>query len=261
MSMTNKVKQALVNRQVTFGSWLQIGACPGVAEILANAGYDWLVVDCEHSAIDVEGFTALARGMHGRGPLPLARVRENDTLAIRQMLDAGAQGIIVPLVNNADEARRAVAAAKYPPQGIRGFCFSRMNDYGVNFDEYAAAANDNIALIVMIESRQAVEEIDKILNVSGVDGVLIGPYDLSGSYELTGQTNHPTIRAAREKVAAACQRHGKSAGLHLVHPTRESIQDTIDHGFTFIALGVDMVFLNEASRSALNLAREISAGN
>jgi 2-keto-3-deoxy-L-rhamnonate aldolase RhmA len=260
MSMTNKVKKALINRQVTLGSWIQIGACPGIAEILANAGYDWLAVDCEHSDIDVEGFSSLARGMHGRGPLPLARVRENDTLAIRQMLDAGAAGVIVPMVNSADEARKAVAAAKYPPQGIRGFCFSRMNNYGVHFSEYAASANDNVAVVVMIESRQAVDEIDEILSVDGVDGTLIGPYDLSGSYGLTGQTSHPTVQAACKRVVDACKEHGKAAGLHLVYPAKESIQDAINHGFTFIALGVDMVFLNEAARSALNTAREILAG-
>jgi len=251
----NKVRKALLNREVTLGSWIQIGACPALAEILANAGYDWLGVDCEHSDIGVEGFTALARGMHGRGAVPLARVRENDTLAIRQMLDAGALGVIVPLVNSAEEARKAVAAAKYPPLGVRGFCFSRMNDYGTNFDAYAAQANDDIAVVVMIESKRAVEDIDAILAVEGVDGVFIGPYDLSGSYGLTGQTSHPTVRSACRSVVEACARHGKAAGLHLVNPTPEAIGKTLAEGFTFIALGVDMVFLNQASRAALENAR------
>ena len=195
--------------------------------------------------------------MHGRGTIPFARVRENDTLAIRQVLDAGAQGIIVPLVNTADEAKRAVAAAKYPPQGLRGFCFSRMNDYGTKFDEYAANANENIAVVVMIESKQAVENIDEILAVEGVDGVFIGPYDMSGSYGLVGQTDHPVIRDACRKVVKACEKHGKSAGLHLVNPTPEAISKTIADGFTFIALGVDMVFLNQAARTALNTARDM----
>lgn len=252
--INNPIRKALLERTPTFGSWLQIGPYPAVAEILANAGYDWLGVDCEHSDIDVEGFTALARGMHGRGALPLARVRENDTLAIRQVLDAGAQGIIVPLVNTAEEAK-AVAAAKYPPQGVRGFCFSRMNNYGTNFDEYARTANENIAVVVMIESKQAVDNIDSILEVDGVDGVFIGPYDMSGSYGLIGQTSHPVIQEACKKVVMACRKHGKSAGLHLVNPTPEAISKTIQDGFTFIALGVDMVFLNQAADTALNMAR------
>mgnify|MGYP000495307562 CR=1 FL=1 len=259
MSITNPIRKALIDRTPTFGSWLQIGPYPALAEILANAGYDWLGVDCEHSEIDVEGFTALARGMYGRGALPLARVRENDTLAIRQMLDAGAQGIIVPLVNSAEEAKEAVAAAKYPPQGVRGFCFSRMNEYGTKFDEYAANANDNIAVVVMIESKQAVENIDEILAVDGVDGVFIGPYDMSGSYGLIGQTSHPIIKEACAEVVAACQRHGKAAGLHLVKPDVDSIAKTIADGFTFIALGVDMVFLQQAAGAALTTARKTVA--
>ncbi len=257
MSITNPIRKALLERTPVFGSWLQIGPYPAVAEILSNIGFDWLGVDCEHSEIDVEGFTALARGMHGRSTRPLARVRENDTLAIRQMLDAGAQGIIVPLVNTAEEAKKAVAAAKYPPQGIRGFCFSRMNEYGTDFDEYAANANDNIAVVVMIESKQAVENIDKILEVEGVDGILIGPYDLSGSYGLTGKTDHPIVKEACQKISDACRSHGKSAGLHLVRPDAESIARTIRDGFTFIALGVDMVFLQQAAGYALQVARKV----
>jgi 2-dehydro-3-deoxyglucarate aldolase len=256
MSITNKVRKALLNREVILGSWIQIGPYPALAEILANAGYDWLGIDCEHSDIDVEGFTALARGMHGRGAIPLARVRENDTLAIRQILDAGAQGIIVPLVNTAAEAVKAVAAAKYPPQGIRGFCFSRMNDYGLNFIDYTKNANDNIAVVVMIESKQAVENIDEILAINGVDGVFIGPYDMSGSYGLTGQIDHQVIKDACRTVVDACSRHNKSAGLHLVHPTPEAIIQTLADGFTFIALGVDMVFLNQAASFALGSARQ-----
>lgn len=259
MTTANKVKQALLCRKVTLGSWIQIGPYPALAEIIANAGYDWIGIDCEHSDIDVEGFTALARGMYGRGAVPFARVRENDTMAIRQVLDAGAQGIIVPLVNTAEEAKKAVSTAKYPPKGVRGFCFSRMNDYGMNFAEYAETANENIAVVVMIESKQAVENIDAILEVDGVDGVFIGPYDMSGSYNFVGQTSHPVIQDACRKVVVACEKHGKSAGVHLVNPTPEAISKIIANGFTFIALGVDMVFLNQASRSALNSAEQVTA--
>ena len=251
MSVTNPVRKALLERKATFGSWIQIGPYSALAEILSNVGFDWLSVDCEHSDIDVEGFTALARGMYGRGTVPMVRVRENDMLAIRQMLDAGAQGVIVPLVNTAEDARRAVAAAKYPPQGVRGFCFSRMNEFGTKFAEYAASANENIAVVVMIESKQAVENIDEIMSVDGVDGVLIGPYDMSGSYGVTGDTSHPLIKGACRAVVEGCRRHGKSAGLHLVKPDEAAITATIAEGFTFIALGVDMIFIQQAAGVAL----------
>jgi len=142
---SNKFKKALLDRKLTFGSWIQTGPYPAIAEILAEAGFDWLAIDCEHSDINIEGLASLARGMYGRKSVPLVRVRENDVLAIRQALDIGAQGVIVPLVNSAEEALKAVKAAKYPPKGIRGFCFSRMNNYGMDFKSYAETANDDIS--------------------------------------------------------------------------------------------------------------------
>lgn len=255
----NAVRKALLERRPTIGTWVQIGH-PAVGEIFGNAGFDWVAVDGEHTDIDVQGFTDVARGLYGRGPEPFIRVRENDTLAIRQMLDAGARGVIVPLVNNAEEARRAVAAAKYPPQGVRGFCFSRMNDYGVAFEDYVQNANDDIAVVVMIESKEAVEGIDSILAVEGVDGVFIGPYDLSGSYGIPGQTHHPLVQEGCRKVLDACKRAGKSAGLHVVIPTEENIAKALEDGFTFIAVGVDTVFLDEACRKALAVSRGAAKG-
>lgn len=250
----NKVREALLDRRVTFGSWIQINH-PAVAEILADSPFDWLAADCEHTDIDVKGFTDLARGMYGRGPEPFARVRENDTLAIRQVLDAGARGVIVPLIDSAEAAKKAVAAAKYPPEGIRGFCFSRMNDYGAKFDDYAKTANDDTAVVVMIEGKKAIENIDEILAVDGVDGVFIGPYDLSGSYGLPGKTSDPLVLEGCRTVLEACKNLGKSAGLHVVIPTEENIVKALKDGFTFIAIGVDTEFLHQASRQSLNAAK------
>jgi 2-keto-3-deoxy-L-rhamnonate aldolase RhmA len=254
----NPVREALLRRRVTLGTWVQIGHA-AVAEVLAEAGFEWIAVDCEHTDIDVEGFTRLARGMHGRGPVPLVRVRENDTLAIRQALDAGARGVIVPLVSNAEEAARAVAAAKYPPEGVRGFSFSRMNKWGVDFDDYAARANRDVAVVAMVESRQAVQEIDAILAVDGVDGAFIGPYDLSGSYGAPGRTDAAEVVEACRSVVEACRRAGKSAGLHVVIPTAEAIAQAVQDGFTFLALAVDTVLLDRAAREALGAARDAVA--
>jgi 2-keto-3-deoxy-L-rhamnonate aldolase RhmA len=176
------------------------------------------------------------------------------------MLDAGAMGVIVPLVNTAEEARRAVAAAKYPPMGVRGFAFGRMNDHGMNFDEYTAKANDNVAVVVMAESKEAVANIDAILAVDGVDGAFIGPYDLSGSYGMPGQTGHELVEQGCRAVAAACRKAGKSAGRHVVNPTQENISKAIADGFTFIGLGMDTVFLDQAGRAALAGARAYRKG-
>ena len=250
----NPVRKALLDREITIGTWIQIGH-PVSAEVLANAGYDWIAADMEHTDIGIETFTSLARAMYGRGPIPMARVRENDTLAIRQVLDAGAMGVIVPLVNSPEEAEQAVAAAKYAPRGVRGFSFVRANNYGEDFDDYVRCANDDIAVVVMIESKDAVENIDRILEVEGVDGTFLGPYDMSGSYGVPGQTSHPDVVDACRRVVEACGRHSKSAGLHVLELSPEAIETAIADGFTFIGLGIDTVFLQQASKAAIEAAR------
>jgi len=207
----------------------------------------------EHAIRTVAPYLAL--GMYGRRAVPLARVRENDVLAIRQVLDMGAQGVIVPLVNSAEEAAQAVRAARYPPAGIRGYAFSRMNEWGREFDAYAAKANDAVAVVVMIESKEGAEHIDAILDVEGVDGVFIGPYDLSGSFNVPGQTEAAPVRKACRRVLDACANAGKSAGIHVVIPTPKAIASAIEDGFTFLALGVDTVFLGGGARDASAISK------
>ena len=223
----NSIRKALIERNITFGTWIQIGH-PAAAEILANTGFDWIAVDCEHTDIEIECFSNIARGMYGRVPVPLVRVRENNILAIRQVIDAGAEGVIVPLISTAEDAKKAVAAAKYPPLGVRGYAFSRVNNWGVDFDSYSKSANDDVAVIVMIETKQAVDNIDEILSVEGVDGVFIGPYDLSGSYGIAGQTSNPIVLKACANIVETCFKHSKSAGIHVVIPTSQEIKRTID---------------------------------
>ncbi len=261
MSLTtiNPVKQKLKRGEVSFGSWMQIGH-PAVAEILSQVGFDWIALDMEHSDMGVRDFTDAARGMHGRGPsplgtIPLARVRENNTLAIRQVLDSGAWGVIVPLVNSADEARRAVQATKFPPEGIRGTAFFRGNDYGLTFTEYMAHANRESIVMVMIETKEAVESIDDILRVEGVDGVFIGPYDLSLSYGIPGKLADPIMTKARQKVLEACKRAQKAAGIHMVQSDKASLRTTIEEGFTFIGLSMDTLFLDRAARETFQNAK------
>lgn len=245
------IRKALLDRSITLGSWIQIGHAAS-GEILARAGYDWLAVDMEHTDIGYDTFTAIARGVN----IPmLARVEQNETLAIRRVLDAGACGVIVPLVNTKAEAERAVAAAKYPPKGVRGFAYIRPNNYGVDFDAYAKTANDDIAVVVMIESKEGVANIDAILSVDGVDGVFIGPYDMSGSFGVPGETSHPLVVKACADVVAACTRAKKSAGLHVIVPDEANVKRAFDQGFTFIALGIDTYFIANASKAALDQAR------
>ncbi len=254
MLTTNPVREALLSCRPTLGSWIQIGH-PVSAEILANAGFDWLAIDCEHTDIDVAEATSLMRAMSRTSCLPIVRVAENNTLQIRRLLDAGARGIIVPMVNSAEQARRAVAAAKYPPTGVRGFGFCRANDHGCAFNDYVQHANDDILVVAQIEHINAVDCIDDILAVEGVDGVFIGPYDLSGSLDITGELGHPKMQEAMSRLHAACKSAGKAAGLHVVAPEANAIQKALADGFTFLALSVDIVFMNHSARHCLQTAR------
>jgi 2-keto-3-deoxy-L-rhamnonate aldolase RhmA len=251
----NPVKQALRQRELCVGSWLQIGH-PAGAEILARAGFAWLAADCEHGEVEIGDLGNLFRAMAPFGTVPLVRVRENDTMEIRRALDLGAQGVIVPLINDGAEARKAVAAARYPPAGVRGFAFQRANHWGGDFDAYVAGANATIAVVAMVESKAAVDSIDAILAEEGIDGVFIGPYDLSGSYGMPGKTDAPVIREACRQVADACARAGKSAGQHIVKPTAEKVRAAVAQGFTFLALGMDTVFLAEGAAAAQRLLPE-----
>ena len=249
----NAFRCALLRREVTLGTWLQINR-PTAAEVLANTGYDWIAIDIEHTDIDVVSLTQLLRGVYGRGVAPIARVSHNDVLEIRRALDLGSAGVLVPFVNTAEEARRAVAAAKYPPLGVRGFSFSRANDWGVSFEEDARIANEATAVIVMIESREGVEQIEQIASVPGVDAAFIGPYDLSGSYGIPGQTDDPRVRAACCRVIDACQAAHKSVGLLLPYPTASGIRRAVTDGYNLICIGIDTVFLDQGARAARALA-------
>lgn len=250
----NIVRKALLKRRVTIGSWLQIGH-PASAELLDRVGFDWLAIDCEHGIIDLETATAMMRAMNRA--VPLVRVTENSAISIRRALDAGAWGVIIPMVNTPEDARQAVEAAKYAPTGNRGFGYCRANAYGYDFDNYLERANDEIAVIVQIEHTQAAQNIEQILRVEGIDGILVGPYDLTGSMGIPGQLENPKVEAILNRILEACLEAGKSAGIHDVRPTPDSVSHLIEKGFTFLAIGVDMVFIQTAAQNIIEFTREI----
>ncbi len=251
--MKNKLRHALLERQVTLGSWIQIGH-PVCAEVMARAGFDWLCVDLEHGAIDLETTTNIFRGLSGFDCIPVARLPLNDPIWIHRTLDAGARALIIPMVKTAAEAERAVREAKYPPQGARGIGYSRANLYGADFESYVASANDEIAMVMQIEHKDAISNLDAILRVEGVDGVFIGPLDLSGSMGITGQLDHPQMKAALEVYRTACRAHKKAAGMHIIRPDQASIRRALDEGYTMLALGLDDVFIEQSARVALRAA-------
>ncbi len=253
------LKKRIAARDLTIGSWLSFGY-PGVCEVMATAGFDWLVVDMEHTAIDVSQAQQLIQIIDLAGCVPLVRVGENDPLAIKRAMDAGAHGVIVPMVNTAEEARRAVSSVLYPPAGTRGVGLGRAHAYGLGFEKYKAWAEQETVLIVQIEHIEGVDNLEEILAVDGVDGFIVGPYDLSGSLGRPGDFAHPEVAAALDRVRRIMSESAKVGGYHVVHSNQQELRDRIDQGYRFVAYGDDMVFLAEKVRAEADFVRQHTSG-
>ena len=244
------LKQKLQNRELTIGSWITLGH-PSIAEIMAKAGYDWLTVDMEHSAITLHQAQQLIQVIELCGCVPLVRVGDNDPNLIKRVMDAGAHGVIVPMVNTREDAKQAVASVKYPPYGFRGVGLARAQGYGASFEEYKQWNDDESIVIVQIEHIKAVENLEDILTVEGVDGFIIGPYDLSGSLGVPGKFDHPDVIAALEKVKETTNRLDALSGFHVIPPTIEDLQEKVAEGYLFVAHSLDILFLGEGCRSSI----------
>jgi 2-dehydro-3-deoxyglucarate aldolase len=251
---TNPIKKALREGKPTIGSWITLGH-PAVAEILSLSGFDWLVVDLEHSVIGLDEMQALFQAMGGAGTVPLVRMGENNPRLISRVMDAGAYGVIVSMVNSVEEAERAVRAVKYPPMGERGVGLSRAQSYGLSFKDYAGSINDESLVVVQIEHAKAVDALEDILAVEGVDAFFVGPYDLSASMGAAGDFENPKVKAALARVMDVGGRLGVPAGIHVVEPDTGEVFQRLDEGYRFIAFSVDMLFL---TRTAANAMREIA---
>lgn len=247
--MENKVKQKLINGKVSVGSWLTF-AHTAIAEIMAESGFDWLAIDMEHSVIGIHDIEPLAQAISASGCIPLVRLSSNDPVLTKRVMDAGAYGVIVPMVNTREEAEKAVRAVKYPPDGDRSVGLYRAQGWGVKFEEYKNTVNKESLVIVQIEHRQAVENIADIISVNGLDGVMIGLYDMSGSFGVIGELNHPLIKQAQAKVLEVAKIANKIAGIHVVSPSLSDVEDKIKDGFTFIAYSTDAIMLNDKCREA-----------
>ncbi|MDQ3516652.1 MAG: aldolase/citrate lyase family protein [Gemmatimonadota bacterium] len=260
LAMASAIKDKLRRGEPSLGSWMSM-AHVSIAEILAGAGYDWVVVETEHTAIDVSEVLPLLIAIERRGAIPLVRLAWNDPIQAKAVMDSGAAGVLVPMINSREEAVRAVDAVKYPPLGQRGVGLARAQGYGEDFKEYVRTANDNTLLLVQIEHVDAVANISDIAKVEGIDGFYIGPYDLSLSMGIPGQIDHPDIEAAKKEVVAAALANNLAAGIHLVHPdtAASGVEAAIGDGYTFIALGTDILFLGDSARSLQRAAAAAAA--
>ena len=246
------IKEKFRKQQVTIGSWITL-AHPGIAEIMAKAGFDWLAVDMEHSVITIREAEELIRVIDLCGAVPLVRLSANDPVQIKRVMDAGAHGVIVPMVNSVAQAEQAVSAVRYPPQGRRGVGLARAQGYGSSFDKYLDWVNKESIVIVQVEHIDAVNNLEAILAVDGVDGFIVGPYDLSGSLGVPGQFDNPLMKEAMQRIETVGTVSGKAPGIHVVEPDIEELKLRIEQGYRFVAYSVDIRMLDCACRSALEV--------
>ena len=236
------------------GSWLSLGSST-VAEIMAKAGYDFLVVDLEHSPTSIESAAEMIRVIDLAGCSPLVRLPEFSPAMIKQVLDAGAHGIVVPNVHSAELAEAAVRATRYPPEGTRGVGLHRAQGYGNSFLEYFESARTNLVVIVQIESNSGVQNIEKIVAVDGIDAVMIGPYDLSADLGVPGKFDSESFVQSVQRVIQAASNARVATGIHVVEPDPAAIESSLKDGHRFLVYSVDMRILDVGARLGGDILR------
>ena len=237
-----KIRNQLKNGDHSIGGWIQIPHA-SVAEIMGQAGYDWVAVDMEHGAIAPHQLPDLFRALELGNTLPLARLAQGAVKDCKQALDAGAGGVIVPMVESAGQLESVRDACRWPPAGTRGVAFSRANLFGKYFESYVNEAQSPL-LVAMIEHISAVDNIDAILDVKGLDAILIGPYDLSASMGMTAQFDNQEFVRAITRIKQAAEDKQIPSGIHVVEPSETALKEKLGHGYRFIAYSIDSVMLN-----------------
>jgi len=233
------------------GTLLSISA-PQVAEIIADSGFDWVLIDMEHSAISLESVQNALQIM-GDKILKIVRVPGNDEIWIKRVLDTGCDGILVPMVNSAPEALKVIQFSKYPLEGKRSVGLSRAHSFGPGFSDYVENANRDLVVMIQIEHKDGVRNIDEILKVKGIDSIFIGPYDLSASMGLTGQLSHPDVKAAIQLIKDKCRQSGLPYGIFGM--TAEGLVPEVKDGCTFLLCGVDAAILVNSYRDLLKILK------
>ena len=247
MKKINNFAKRLRSGEIVIGT---LGSLPSseICELLASIGYDWLFIDAEHGAFNPQQAQAM---LQAAAPTPcLIRVPSDETIWLKKALDIGAAGVIVPQVHTADQAREIISHCKYTPDGKRGIGIGRAHKYGIDFDRYIKYANQETAVVLQAESSEAVDNINDIVKLKGIDAILIGPYDLSASLGKPGEIDHPVVQAAINKIIKTCQNAKLAMGFFGVTP--ESVLPYKQKGFTLLTIGMDTAFLINAAQEMLS---------
>lgn len=248
----NAFKHAIARGELQIGLWCSL-CSPITAEIVCHSGFDWLLLDTEHSPNEVPDVLSQLQAVQAGCASPIVRPAWNDIVLIKRFLDIGAQSLLIPFVQTAEEARRAVEATRYPPDGIRGITGSgRASRYG-RVTNYLKNATQEICLLVQVETKSALDRIEEIASVDGIDGIFIGPNDLAASFGHIGNWAHPEVQSALEDAVRRLKKIGKPAGI--LTPNEEEAKRFIQWGYTFVAVGADLGLL---ARGADALAKRFN---
>jgi len=248
------LKEKLNNRELTIGSWLTIPH-QSIVEILGSAGFEWLTIDIEHSAISIETVMNLIGHIQGNGMQALVRVSKNEEVVIKRVLDAGADGVIIPMIKNKEEAIEAVNYVKYPPMGKRGVGLNRAQKYGTAFNTYKDWVKDEVVVIAQIEHIDAVNNLEEIFSVPGIDGIIVGPYDLSASMGYPGEYDREDVQAALAKIDEVTTRLNKPLGFHVIDSDHSKTLEKINKGYSFLAFSLDFFFLGDKAREEMKMLK------
>ena len=245
--MLNRKKNLIV------GSWINT-ASPIVAEIMSASGFDFLVIDAEHSAVNVPQAQSIFQAIKAGNSncMPVVRLSGNIYSETKRYLDAGAMGVIAPLINSAKEAKELVRSVKYPPIGERGVGFGRSHGYGFSFEEYMSKANEDTFVCIQIEHIKGVENLDEIFSVKGIDAAFIGPYDLTASMGITAQFDNTDYLSARDNILKKCKEYGIIAGIHIIQPNPEKVIERVKEGFKMIGYSLDITMIGTSCREGLD---------
>lgn len=249
------LKERLVRGYSGVGCWLNLYSPLG-AEIVAQAGYHCVLIDMEHGPGSVLDALQLMQAVKGENCTPLVRVPVNEPVVIKRVLDAGAQGLLIPAVNSRDEAEAAVAACHYPPDGVRGVAPTvvRASRYGAEWQDYAARANDEILIMCQVESAAAVEAVGEIVETVGLDMIFIGPFDLSASLGYLGEPDHPEVRSCIDEVESAAKAAGKLLGG--IPTTERSAEALLAAGYDLVMADADFALLRDGARSSVERLKQ-----
>lgn len=244
------IQEKLQSNKASIGTWMQIPS-PDVAEILSKSNFDWIAIDLEHGVFNYETLLSCVRSIELGQALPFVRIGEHSEKIIKTSLEAGAKGIIIPMITSAVQLEKLISYCYYPPKGKRGVGFSRASLFGANFQDYFLKHNEQLTIVAQIESLEAVNNLQEIVKVPGLNAILVGPYDLSASIGKPGDFASKDFTDLMTKIGDIVKNSTVRMGMHVVDPVQSKLTQAIDEGNCFIAYGIDALFLQKSAKVTL----------